>query len=99
MAGVAPTKRRRQPDKPRTRAYVFLHSQGDNRNKAARILERQAGVVAVDLVEGPPDIVFVIEAPDRRRLASVLMKAMASIQTMTDGLELLPVEFGQPVIG
>jgi hypothetical protein len=57
-----------------------------------RILQHQAGVVAVDLVEGPPDIVFVVEAPDRVELASVLIKAVTSVESMTDGMELLPIQ-------
>jgi hypothetical protein len=75
-----------------TRAYVLLRATANHRKQAIRILERQAGVVAVDLVEGPPDIVLVIEAPDRRRLASVLVNAMASVQNVTDGVELLPAQ-------
>lgn len=73
-----------------SRAYVLLSSRENQRKRAARILGRQPGVVAVDMVEGPPDIVFVIEAPDRQELASVLIKAMASVQDMTEGMELLP---------
>ncbi len=73
-----------------TKAYVLLQSVGNNRSQVIKILKRQAGVVAVDPVEGPPDVILVIEAPDRRELASVLMKAMTSVQNMTDGLRLFP---------
>ena len=35
---------------------------------------------------------FVIEATDRPTLASVLMRAMASVEDMTEGLQLLPTQ-------
>ncbi len=73
-----------------TRAYVLLQSTGNSRDQVVRTLRRQRGVVAVDLVEGPPDVVVVMEASDRPELASLLMKAMTSVQQMTEGLQLLP---------
>jgi hypothetical protein len=78
------------------RAYVLLHSAENHRRQAVKILQRQAGVVAADLVEGPPDIVLIIEANDRQELATVLVKAMASVENMTDGLELLPTRARRP---
>lgn len=74
----------------KTRAYVLLRAPANHRRQAMRSLKQQEGVVAVDLVEGPPDIVLVIEAPDRRELASVLVKAMSSVESVTYGMELLP---------
>jgi len=76
----------------RTRAYVLLQSIGNTRSRVIKTLKRQRGVVAVDPVEGPPDVVLVIEASDRPELASLLMTAMASVQDMTDGLQLLPTQ-------
>ena len=73
-----------------SRAYVLLQSTGNSSDRVAKTLRRQQGVVAVDLVEGPPDVVVVMEAADRPELASLLMKAMTSVQQMTEGLQLLP---------
>ena len=75
-----------------TRAYVLIQSTGNSRDRVIKILKQQKGVVAADAVEGPPDVVLVIEAPDRPTLASVLMKAMASVEDMTEGLQLLPTQ-------
>ncbi len=55
--------------------------------------------MTVDLVEGPPDIVLVIEAPDRQQLASVLMNALSSVQDVTEGLELFPTRTSQKFTG
>ena len=80
--------------KPPTRAYVLLQSTGHKRNEAIGILRQQPGVVTVDPVEGPPDIVIVVEAPTRRKLASLLVRAMASVQDLTEDIELLPTQPG-----
>ncbi len=74
-----------------TRAYVLLQSSESRHNQVTRILKRQLGVVTVDSVEGPSDIVMVIEAPDRRELASVLMNALTSVQDTIEDMELLPI--------
>ena len=92
MACAESTKTRRHESSAMTRAYVLLRTAVNHRKQAIRILERQAGVVAADLVEGPPDIVLIIEAADRHELASILAKAMASVESMTDGIELLPTQ-------
>ena len=81
-----------QVSKSPTRAYVLIQSTGNSRDRVIKILSRQKGVVAADAVEGPPDVVVVIEAMDRPTLASVLMKAMASVEDMTEGLQLLPTQ-------
>ncbi len=45
----------------------------------------------VDVVEGPPDIIMVVEARGRRRLAKLTTRAIGSIENMTKELRLLPV--------
>lgn len=91
MCAAVAEKQDRQP-KPPTRAYVLVQSADKRRDQVIDILRHQSGVVAVDPVEGPPDIVMVIEAPSRRKLASALTRAMESVQDLTDGLELLPTD-------
>jgi hypothetical protein len=81
-----------------TRAYVFLQS-GRNRSRVVDILKEQNGVVAVDPVEGRPDLVLVLEAPNRRRLASVLVQAMASVEDLTELLHLFPTVVARPSRG
>jgi hypothetical protein len=72
------------------RAYVLLNTKKCHCKEAAEILERQSGVTTVDLVEGPPDIVLVMEASRRLALASKLIEAMSSVENLIDGVELLP---------
>ncbi len=73
-----------------TRAYVLLEAVGQHRDEVIKTLKHQEGVVAADPVEGPPDVVLVLEARNRRELASVLINALTSVQNMTESVELLP---------
>ncbi len=79
------------------RAYVLLRAVPGDRRDLVQTLRQQPGVVTVDMVEGPLDIVLVVQGTDRTRLARTLMKALASVETMFDGLELLPTQRWHPV--
>ena len=48
------------------------------------------GVAEVDLVEGPPDVVLVVEASARQDLARYVVEAVGAVETMTEDLSLLP---------
>ena len=86
------TKRSKQQNCSATKAYVLLQSVEHCHSQVIKTLKCQAGVVTVDLIEGPPDIVFVVEARNRKELASILMNALTSVQNMTEGLELYPTQ-------
>lgn len=77
------------------RAYVLLDIADRKSEPAARALRGKPGVVIVDLLEGPPHVIMVVEAPDRQKLAEVTIQALASGETMTEGLRLLPAQYGQ----
>ena len=72
------------------RAYVLLQADSNRCNDAVTTLKRQPGVVSVDRVEGPPDIVVLLEARDRSELASILIAALSSVEGITEGVDLLP---------
>ncbi len=74
-----------------TRVYVLLDIVQEELAEAAWTLRGRAGVTMVDVVEGPPDIIMVVEARGRRRLAELTVKAISSIESMTKELKLLPV--------
>jgi hypothetical protein len=48
------------------------------------------GVVIVDALEGPPDVIMVVEASERQKLAELTIRALASVETVTEGLSVLP---------
>ncbi len=73
------------------RVYVLLDVAQGELAKVMRTLRDKPGVIMADIVEGPPDIVMVVEARQRRRLAELTVEALSSIEGMTENLQLLPV--------
>ena len=73
-----------------SRVYVLLNVTGGKPDEVAQTLRRKPGVVAVDVLEGPPDIVMVVEASTRQRLAELTIQALASVEATTQAVQLLP---------
>jgi len=76
------------------RAYVLLDAVDGKASEVAQTLKNKSGVRTVDVLEGSPDLVIVIQARTRQRLADLTNKALASVETMTDNWQLLPVQNG-----
>jgi hypothetical protein len=72
------------------KAYVLLNVVHEKQEQVVRALRGKPGVLMVDVVEGPPDVVVVVGARSRQRLAKLAIQALASVETMTEGLQLLP---------
>jgi hypothetical protein len=51
-------------------------------------------VVTVDVLEGRPDLLAVIEAPQRQKAAEYLMGLLESADSMIEDLRVLPVKEG-----
>ena len=73
------------------RAYILLDIREGKLVEAAEILQSMRGIVIADPLEGPPDVVVVVEASDRQELARLTNRALASIEALIEGLNLLPV--------
>jgi len=58
--------------------------------QATEVLRKRPGVVMADALEGPPDVVIVMEAPERQQLAKLTVQALASVETITERVSLLP---------
>ena len=72
------------------RAYVLLDVSHGNRENVARALHSMCGVAKVDMLEGPPDVLMMIEAPGRRQLARLTIQALAAVEPMTEKVQLMP---------
>jgi len=72
-----------------TRVYILLETTEGKSDKVAQDLRLKPGVVMVDLVEGPPDIVVTIEASERQQLAQYLMPALAVVDSVAEDLHIL----------
>jgi len=74
------------------RVYILLDTVEGKANHVGGILRGKPGVELVDVLEGPPDVVTVIKARGHRQLAKFATQALASVETMTENLQLLPTK-------
>ena len=72
------------------RAYILLEIVDGKAEQVPEVLRENPGVVMVDALEGPPDVIIVVEAPKRQQLAKLTIQALASVETMTEHVRLLP---------
>ena len=72
-----------------TRVYILLKTIEGKSSEVVQDLRFKPGVVMVDLVEGPPDIIVTIEASERQQLAQYLMPALAAVDSVTEDLHIL----------
>jgi len=56
---------------------------------AVQILRSKTGVIQVDRLEGHPNIIVLVEAPNRQALAEVIMPVLDCIGGITEDLQLL----------
>lgn len=74
------------------KAYILLDIREGKSVEAAEALQSMRGVVTADPLEGPPDVVVVVEASDRQELARLTNRALASVEALIEDLNLLPVQ-------
>lgn len=72
------------------RVYILLDIVDGKAEQAVKVLRESLGVIMVDALESPPDVIMVMEAPERQQLAKQTMQALASVETITEHVCLLP---------
>jgi len=72
------------------KAYVLLNVVHEKQQQVVRALRGKPGVLMVDVLEGPPDVIVVLGARDRQKLAELTVQALALVEAMTEELQLLP---------
>ena len=75
------------------RVYVLLNVTDEKAGPVTQTLRSKPGVSFSDLLEGPPDVVLSVKAPNRQKLAKLTIESLASIESMTEGIWLLPVPY------
>jgi hypothetical protein len=73
------------------RAYLLLHVVGEKSREVTQVLRRKPGVLMADIVEGPPDVIAIIEASERKVLADLTVQALSSVENMLENVRLLPI--------
>ncbi len=74
------------------RVYVLLDTVNGKSGQVTHVLRRKPGVVLAEPLEGSPDVIMVIEAPRREKLARLTNEALASVELLTENLQLLPAQ-------
>jgi len=73
------------------RVYVLLHVREGKADEAFRTLHGKVGVRLLDILEGLPNVIMMLQARDRQRLAKLTIEAVASVEHLTEELQLLPM--------
>ncbi len=73
-----------------SRLYLLLETVNGHSGEVARMIRLNPGVVTVDLVEGKPDVIAVMEAGDRQELAQLLMQVISCVENTTEDARILP---------
>lgn len=78
------------------KAYVLMDINNNKIKEATCTLRNMRGVRIVDVLEGSPNMVMVVQARNRQQLADLTNKAIASVESITQDIQLLPTlnEYG-----
>ena len=74
------------------RVYVLIDAIEGKAGQVAQMLRGQPGVKMVDLLEGPPDVIVMLQSRSRQKLAELTNQTLVSVESMTEGLKVLPVQ-------
>ena len=73
------------------RAYLLLQVVEEKSKEVAQVLRQKPGVLMADILEGPPDVIAIIEASERKMLADLTVQALSSVENMLENVRLLPI--------
>ena len=74
------------------RAYILLNVSYGKLECVARALRPMAGVVFIDVLEGPPDLILILEANKRQELAQLTVQALAAVEPLTENIQMIPAK-------
>jgi hypothetical protein len=75
----------------RDRIYILLDVIEWQTEQVVEKLRAIGGVRIADLIEGNPNVIVLLEAPDRQRLVETIIQVISSAENMIQDLKLLPV--------
>ena len=74
-----------------TRAYVLLRLAKGDPQRVAQVLRHKPGVLMADPLEGPHDVIMVVEAQGKQELADFTVNALSSVENMLENVRLMPI--------
>ena len=78
------------------RIYMLLDILEDKYTYALQILKSITGVVIADALEGHPNTLVILEAPDQQRLVELMMRVLGSVDSVTEDVHLLVSQADKP---
>lgn len=75
------------------RVYVLFDVKPDMLIKVLQVLVHKAGVIMADILAEQPAVLIVVQARSRRKLADLTIKAIASVENITEGMQLMPTRY------
>lgn len=72
-----------------TKVYMLLDVAEEQHAYAVQALQNAEGVLAVDTLEGHPNMIVIIEAVDRQQLAELIMAILRSLEYVITDLRFL----------
>ena len=76
----------------KNKVYVLIDIIEDKIDSTVKALKNVPGVIAADVLEGPHDLVLVLEASERQWLAEETVHALNLLGTVIERVEVLPVK-------
>ncbi len=73
-----------------SRLYLLLKTVNGHSEEVAQVIRLSPGVITVDLVEGKPDVIAVMEAGDRQELAHQLIQVISCVENAIENARILP---------
>ena len=74
------------------KVYILLDIVDGKADRAVETLHGEAGVKMVDVLEGSPNVITMIQARNRQQLAELANQALASIDSLTEAVQILPTQ-------
>ncbi len=74
------------------RVYILLDIVDGKAEQVVQVLQEIPGVVMVEALEGPPDVIILMEAAERQHLAKLTVQAIALVESLAEHLCLLPTK-------
>lgn len=72
------------------KACILLDIVDGKTEQVVQALQETPGVVIVEALECPPDVILVMAAGERQPLDKLTIQALALVETMTEHIHLLP---------
>ncbi len=73
----------------KTRVYMLLNISEGKSEQVMQNLLGKPGILVADQLDGSSDIMLIVEASDRQRLAIFIMSILDSIENVTEDVRLL----------